>query len=64
LAQYGKSIGSSSRPTKLSPNNTMPADAIPRAPKRSESAPAAGPAIRNPAVSGSMKIPAHNGVSA
>ena len=42
-AQYGKSIGSSRRPTKLSPNSTMPVDAMPRAPNRSDSAPAAGP---------------------
>ena len=63
-AQYGKSIGSSSRPTKLSPNSSMPTDAMPRAPNRSDIAPAAGPATRNPAVSGSRKMPAHSGVSA
>ena len=35
-----------------------------RAPKRSERMPDSGPAIRKPAVSGSMTMPAHNGVRA
>ncbi len=40
----------------------MPAVANGRAPKRSENNPEVGPAIRNPAVSGSMKMPAQSGV--
>jgi hypothetical protein len=63
-AQYGKSVGSSSRPTKLPPNTTIPAVAKPRAPNRSDNVPDTGPASRKPAVSGSRKMPAHSGVSA
>ena len=47
---------------KLPPNTTIPAVAIPRAPKRSDSVPANGPEIRKPAVSGRRKMPAHSGV--
>ena len=63
-AQYGNTIGRNNRPTKLDPKSTMPTVAKPRAPNRSESAPVSGPATKNPHVNGSMKIPAHRGVSA
>ncbi len=41
----------------------MPPVANGRAPYRSERIPETGPAIRKPAVSGSMAIPAHSGVT-
>ncbi len=53
-ARYEKSTGSSSSRPKLSAHTTIPPDANGRAPKRSERKPAAGPAMRNPAVKGSM----------
>ncbi len=62
-AQYGKSTGSSIRPTKLPPNTAIPAVAMPREPNRSDRNPEVGPATRKPAVSGSRKMPAHSGVS-
>jgi hypothetical protein len=40
----------------------IPAEANQRTPNRSDRAPDSGPATKNPAVSGSRKIPAHNGV--
>ena len=61
-AQYGKLTGSTSRPTKLAANRSMPPDANQRAPNRSDSVPDSGPAMKNPAVSGSRKMPAQNGV--
>ncbi len=48
---------------KLPPNTVIPAVAMPREPNRSDRIPEAGPDRRNPAVSGSRKIPAHSGVS-
>jgi len=62
--QYGKSTGSSIRPTKVPATTSIPALAKPRAPNRSERNPDTGPETRNPADSGSMKMPAHRGVSA
>ena len=47
---------------KLPPNTTIPAVAMTLEPNRSESIPEVGPEIRNPAVSGSRKMPAHSGV--
>ncbi len=41
----------------------MPPVAKGRAPKRSESIPEVGPAMRKPAVNGSMATPAHSGVT-
>ena len=43
-------------------NSSMPPEANQRAPNRSDSAPDSGPAMKNPAVSGSRKMPAQNGV--
>ncbi len=40
----------------------MPALAIPREPNLSDKIPEVGPDTRKPAVSGSMKMPAHSGV--
>ena len=40
----------------------MPPVANGRAPNRSDSQPDTGPAIRKPAVSGTMKMPAQSGV--
>src|SRR5215472_9668013 len=51
---YGKSIGSIIRPRKHAAATTSPAVAKGRAPYRSESVPDSGPAMRKPAVSGSM----------
>jgi hypothetical protein len=48
---------------KLPPNTTIPAVAMALEPNRSESIPEVGPDTRNPAVSGSRKMPAHSGVS-
>jgi len=48
---------------KLLPNTTIPAVAMTLDPNRSESIPEVGPDSRNPAVSGSRKMPAHSGVS-
>jgi len=62
-AQYEKSTGSSIRPTKLAPNTTIPAVAMPREPNRSDRNPDEGPEMRMPAVSGSRKMPAQSGVS-
>ena len=61
-AQYEKSTGNTIRPMKLPPNTTIPAVAMPRVPKRSESVPATGPEMRKPTVSGKRKMPAHRGV--
>jgi hypothetical protein len=61
--QYEKFAGISMSPTKLAPNTTMPAVANPRAPNRSDRYPDMGPEMRIPAVSGSRKMPAHNGVA-
>jgi hypothetical protein len=61
-ARYGKFTGSTSRPTKLKANRSMPPEANQRAPNRSLAAPDSGPATKNPAVSGSRKMPAQNGV--
>ena len=60
----GEVTGSGTMPTNVAPNNSMPAVENPRAPNRSDSVPANGPANRNPAVRGSRKMPAHSGVSA
>jgi len=40
----------------------MPPEANQRAPNRSDKTPDSGPATKNPAVSGSRKMPAQNGV--
>ena len=61
-AQYEKSTGSVIRPMKLAPNTTIPAVAMPRVPKRSDSVPANGPEMRKPTVRGRRKMPAHRGV--
>src|ERR1700722_10645236 len=61
-ATYGKFTGSTRRPTKLMANRSMPPEANQRAPNRSDRAPDSGPATKNPAVSGSRKMPAQNGV--
>ncbi|HEX2321377.1 MAG TPA: hypothetical protein VHJ18_20580 [Streptosporangiaceae bacterium] len=61
--QYGKFAGINISPTKLAPNTNMPAVAKPRAPNRSDRYPDMGPEMRMPAVSGSRKMPAHNGVA-
>ena len=61
-ATYGKFTGSTRRPTKLSANRSIPPEANQRAPNRSDRAPDSGPATKNPAVSGSRKMPAQNGV--
>src|SRR5215472_7463561 len=53
-AQYGNTIGSSISPVKQAPATSRPAVANGRAPYRSLSVPDSGPAMRNPAVSGSM----------
>jgi hypothetical protein len=47
---------------KLAPATAAPAVAMPLEPNRSDSIPATGPDTRNPAVSGSRKMPAHSGV--
>jgi hypothetical protein len=52
-AQYEKSIGSVSRPTKVTATSTSPPVDRIRAPCRSDSRPASGPAARKPPVSGS-----------
>ena len=51
---YEKSIGTTISRRKLSAAITIPPVENGRAPKRSESQPDAGPAIRKPAISGSM----------
>ena len=61
-AGYGKFTGSSRRPTKLAANRNIPPEANQRAPNRSLRAPDSGPAMKNPTVSGSTKMPAQNGV--
>ena len=43
-------------------NTAIPAEAMPRDPKRSDRMPEVGPETRNPAVIGSRKMPAHSGV--
>ena len=53
-SQYGKSTGSSSSPVKAPAPTSSPPVANSRGPYRSDSQPEIGPAIRNPAVSGSM----------
>src|SRR5215469_9586003 len=53
-AQYGKLIGSSSSPVNPHAASSKPEVAKIREPYRSDSQPEMGPAIRNPAVSGSM----------
>ncbi|SHX03747.1 Uncharacterised protein [Mycobacteroides abscessus subsp. abscessus] len=50
------------RARNVTAESTMPPVAKGRAPYRSESSPATGPATRNPSVMGSKKIPAHSGV--
>ena len=52
--QYWKFTGNSSSRKNASAASSMPPVANGRAPKRSESHPDAGPATRNPTVSGSM----------
>jgi len=47
---------------KLPPNTSAPPEAMPREPNRSDRIPAVGPDTRNPAVSGSKKMPAQSGV--
>src|ERR1700686_1561030 len=60
--RYAKFAGSNiSRPKPIA-DITMPAVANPRAPRRSERNPEVGPPTRKPAVNGSMKIAAQNGV--
>ena len=56
-------MGNNSIPTKVDTEQQHAGgrDAA-RAPKRSDSVPATGPETRNPAVSGSRKMPAHSGV--
>ena len=61
-AKYGKLTGRNRRPTKLRANRSMPPEANQRAPNRSDSSPYSVPAMKNPAVSGSRKMPAQNGV--
>jgi Ala-tRNA(Pro) deacylase len=51
---YGKSTGSSMSPTKQMAARSSPEVANSRGPYRSDSVPETGPAIRKPAVSGSM----------
>ena len=53
-AQYGKSTGSSMSPVKAQAATSSPAVANRRGPYLSDSHPETGPAIRKPAVSGSM----------
>ena len=53
-SQYGKSSGSAIRPQNAAAATSSPAVANGRGPYRSDSVPEIGPAIRNPAVSGSM----------
>jgi hypothetical protein len=48
---------------KLPPNTAIPPVAMPREPNRSDKIPDTGPETRNPAVSGSRKMPARSGVS-
>ena len=52
--QYEKSTGNSMRPAKQHAATSRPPVANGRAPNRSDSLPESGPAMRNPAVSGSM----------
>ena len=60
--RYEKSAGSNISSPKPAAEKTIPADASPRDPSRSERNPDDGPPTRNPAVNGSMKIAAQNGV--
>jgi hypothetical protein len=61
-AGYGNSTGNSSRPMNAAATNISPLMENNRAPNRSDRYPDSGPAMRNPTVSGSMKMPAHSGV--
>ena len=60
--QYVKSMGRRWRSRNETAATTMPPVANERAPKRSDSQPEMGPAMRKPTVSGSMAMPAHSGV--
>ena len=53
-SQYGKSMGSSSSPVNAAAPTSSPPVAKIRCPYLSDRMPEIGPAIRNPAVSGSM----------
>ena len=60
--RYAKSAGRNiSNPNPIA-EKIMPAVANPREPRRSDRNPEVGPPIRNPAVSGNMKMAAQNGV--
>ena len=60
--RYEKFAGSSINRPKPIAEQIIPAVAKPRAPRRSERKPDVGPPMRKPAVRGSMKIAAQNGV--
>src|ERR1700688_1222766 len=60
--RYEKLAGRNMSMPKPNAEQIIPAVANPRAPSRSDRNPADGPPMRNPAVSGSMKIAAQNGV--
>ena len=59
--QYGKSTGITINPMKLAAVTRAPMMANVRGPCRSDSQPAAGPAMRKPTVRGIRKIAAQNG---